>query len=64
MKTSEAVLKILSQLIPVEIEKTQKKYLPCVDFFSRIFLTFCGSRSLQIRALFFHTINIEFYMDF
>ena len=64
MKT---VLKVFTKLIPDEIEKKWKKILENLEKyydFLHDFPEFYGSRSLQIRALFFYTIKIGFYMNF
>ena len=57
------VLKIPAQLIPEIFQKQNKKLLKIFRssfYFSRVFLRFYGSRSLQIRALFFLDAKLDF----
>ena len=64
---SNPVLKISGHLIILIFGKQKKKLLKMFQglfYFFRIFLRFYGSRSLQIRAVFFHTTQTRFYIDF
>ena len=57
------VLKIPAQLIPDIFQKHDKKLLKIFRisfYFSRVFPRFYGSRSLQIRALFFLDTKLDF----
>ena len=66
-KGNKTVLKPDSKLIQIEIWKPLKKFLEIfwrLEDFIIIFLGFYKSRSLQIRAVFFHTIKTRFYIEF
>ena len=63
----KTVLKVYAQLIILNFQKQKKKLLKMfrsLFYFFLIFLGFYGSRSLQIRALFFSGCKTRFYIDF
>ena len=64
---NKTVLKMYGKLIRAEIWKPFKKFLKIFWRLETFFLNFLGfykSRSLQIRAVFFHTIKTRFYIEF